>query len=118
MNYLRLDRDQDLFPRNFDSAGAVLQVDFEFTSGSDASNYINFAYIGGQNLRRYNAAWYGHWSRHGISTQDVIKTFADSQDGGGLNQNAMVYAYFGTPDVDFAYLRHIANGTETIADYS
>lgn len=117
-NYLRLDRDSDLFPTNFGSSGMVLRVDFAFTSGSDSSNYINIAYIGGQNLRRYNAAWYGHWSRNGIATQDDIKTFADTDDAGGKNQSATFYAYEGTPDRDFMYLRHINDASETIADYS
>lgn len=118
LNYLRLDRDADLHPANFASAGMELKVKFEFTSGSDASNYINFAYIGGQNLKRYNAAWYGHWSRNGFATLKAKKTFDDTDDAGGKNQSALFYAFEDSPDRDIMYLRHINDGSETVADYS
>ena len=115
-NYLRLDRDADLWPRVFASAGAVLQVDVVFATGSDASNYINIGFMGGQNLRRYNAAWWGHWSQTGISTEGVSKAFADSTSAAGVNASALTYAYYGTPDYDFAYLP--SSGMVTIADYT
>lgn len=117
-NYLRLDRDEDLFPINFDSGDSVLQIDFAFTSGSDASNYINFAFAGGQNLTRWNGVWWGHWSQNGISTLGDTKEIQDSQDGNGLNQNALYYAYHGTAFADFAYLNHSTGSPITIADYT
>lgn len=117
-NYLRLDRDQDLFPKNFASAGMQLKVKIEFTSGSDASNYANLCFVGGQNYRRFNAAWYGHWSRTGKATLKVKKSFADSDDAGGKNQSALSYAFEDSPDRDVFYLRHVGDGSETIADYS
>lgn len=116
-NYLRLDRNSSLFPVNFDTSGANLDIDFDFTSGSDASNYINFCYIGGQNLRPFNGAWYGHWSQDGISTLDVVKTLTATDSGAGLNQLAMFYAYEDRADRDFLYLRHVGAGN-TIADYT
>jgi hypothetical protein len=117
-NYLRLDRDQDLFPKNFASAGMQLKVKIEFTSGSDASNYANLCFVGGQNLRRFNAAWYGHWSRTGKATLKAKKSFADTDDAGGKNQSALQYAFEDSPDRDVFYLRHVGDGSETIADYS
>lgn len=116
-NYLRLDRDSDLWPANFYSAGMRLRVDVAFTTG-DASNYINLAFIGGQNYRRYNAGWYGHWSRNGFATAGDVKTLAHSADNSGLNQRALLLAYHGTDAQDEAYLRHIGDSSETIADYT
>jgi hypothetical protein len=117
-NYLLLDRDRDLFPSRFDTSGAVIQVDFETTGASDASNHVNFAFIGGQNMRMFNGAYYAVWSRNGISTLDDLNSITDSQDGTGLNQNALYYAYHGTEAANHAYLRHIDDASETIPDYS
>lgn len=116
-NYLRLDRDKDLWPDNFYSAGMRLRVDVAFTGG-DAGNYINLAYIGGQNYRRFNGGWYGHWSRNGFATPGAVETLAHSADNSGLNQRALALAYHGTDAQDEAYLRHIGDTTETIADYA
>jgi hypothetical protein len=95
-----------------------LKVKVEFTSGSDASNYVNLAFVGGQNLRRFNGAYYGHWSRTGKSTLKAKKSFADTDDAGGKNQSALFYAYEDSPHRDVMYLRHINDGSETVADYS
>lgn len=116
-NYLLLDRDRDLFPSQFDSGDNKLIVDVAMTTG-DASNYLNVAYIGGQNMRMFNGAYYANWSRNGLSTLNDLNTWADSQDGAGLNQNALYYAYHGTEAANYAYLRHIDDGSETIADYT
>lgn len=116
-NYLILDRDRDLFPSQFDSGDNVLQIDVAMTTG-DASNYINLAYVGGQNMVNFNGAYYAVWSRNGVSTLYDLNSLADSQDGAGLNQNALYYAYHGTEAANYAYLRHIDDGTETIADYT
>ena len=116
-NYLRLDRDSDLYPVNFYSAGMRLRVDVAFTSG-DASNYINLAFVGGQNYRRFNAGWYGHWSRNGFATAGDVKTMAHSADNSGLIQRALLLAYHGTDAQDEAYLRHIGDASETISDYT
>lgn len=117
-NYLRLDRDRDLWPSQFASSDAALQVDFEFTSGSDASNYINLAGIFGQVYKRFDGAWYGVWSRNGVATAlGSVGSFADTMTTAGKNQTALWLAYYDLPDVrDFAYLR--SSGSPTLADYT
>lgn len=116
-NYVILDRDRDLFPSLFDSGDNVLQIDVAMTTG-DTSNYINIGGVYGQNMRMFNGAYYAVWSRNGVSTLLDNNALADSQDGDGKNQNALYYAYHGTDAANYAYLRHIGDGTETIADYS
>jgi hypothetical protein len=115
-NYLRLDRDRDLFPSQFGSSDAMLQVDFEFTSGSDSSNYINVGGIYGQNYKRFDGLWYGHWSRNGVATLlGSVGSFADTMTTAGKNQTALFLALHKVaPHV--AYLRH--SGSPTLADYT
>lgn len=119
-NYLRLDRDKDLFPKNFSGSGFTLAVEFAFTSGSDSSNYINFGGFFGQNYKQFDGPWYGHWSRTGYSalslTQAAPFTFADTMTAAGKNATALYYAYHLTADRVHAYLPE--SGAPTIADYS
>lgn len=117
-NYLRLDRDRDLWPSQFASSDAALQIDFEFTSGSDSSNYINLAGVFGQNFTRFDGPWYAVWSRNGVATAlGSVGSFADTMTTAGKNQTALYLAYNGLPGArDFAYLR--SSGSPTLADYT
>ena len=119
-NYLRLDRDKDLYPKNFSGSGFALSVEFAFTSGSDASNYINFGGFFGQNYKQHDGPFYGHWSRTGLSalslSQAAAFTFADTMTSAGKNATALYLAYHLTNDRLSAYLPE--SGSPTIADYS
>jgi hypothetical protein len=116
-NYLRLDRDKDLYPRNFDTAGATLAIEFAFTSGTDSSNYINFGFMGGQVYKQFDGPFYGHWSRTGISTINLLTpafSLADTMTSDGRNARALYFAYHRTADRVNAYLPEAAS--PTIAD--
>jgi len=119
-NYLRLDRDKDLFPKNFGDSGHTLAVEFAFTSGSDASNYINFGGFFGQIYKQFDGPFYGHWSRTGLSALSLSQaapfTFADTMTSAGKNATALYLAYHLTPDRLHAYLPE--SGSPTIADYT
>ena len=117
-NYLRLDRDKDLYPINFDSGASTLAVEFAFTSGTDSSNYINFAGFFGQVYKNFDGPFYGHWSRNGVSTLFGAFTFADSMTATGLNQTALALTYQGTAIGPYAYLPSVGGGAETLADYT
>lgn len=112
-NYLRLDRDKDLYPVNFEQSAAVLSVEVALTSGSDSSNYVNVCFVGGQNYRQFDGLWYGHWSRTAPSAQFGSFSFADTMSQESVCAWALYLAYHATADRQHAFLREAASPSIT-----
>lgn len=115
-NFLRPDRNKLLFPKQFVTPGQELSVEVEFASGSDASNYINICYFGGQLYSRFDGPHYGHWSTEGQAELGQTMTFEDEMSTDGRNATAFYLAYHGTALAQDAYLPEDAS--PTIADYA
>lgn len=114
-NYLSIDRDLDMYPENFDSATAVIQLDVECTTGSAAA-YTTIGAILGQVAKQFNGNFWFAWSQVGKSTLGQTATYADTMTVAGKNATALYLAYHTTKDRDNAWLPAAAAGS--LDDYA
>ncbi len=109
--HLFLDLDKDLFPVNFDSAGAKWKI--RFTNDQLNTDSI---YIGGfipQAMLNFEGHWFSHFSDESEPVSEETKTWADSMVPTGDINDALSFVYH---DLAPGWAHLPSSGTATIAD--
>jgi hypothetical protein len=110
--YLKIDRDSDLFPLNFDADDATVSI----TIATDAAN-ANYVVLGGIYVaegKRHEGVWYFHFSHTADSVLDSTVSWADSCDFAGKRQDLIAWMHEDDEGRNYAYL--CTTGTNTLAD--
>lgn len=108
---LAVDRDQDLYPNNFDQADANWQLSIATGAGA-GSNELVFAGFWAIKLTKYNDFWYGVFSDDSEAVLGATVTFADTQTNAGEIQDTLDFAF--QDEGIGAYL--MTAGTNTLND--
>lgn len=104
------DRDADLYPVNFDSAGGVFSVQIQ--NDAAMTKYILVAGIFVAQGTQFEDCWYFHFSHSSYPAINATLTFADTSTAAGIIQDRLSFIY--GDDLVGAYL--MTAGTNTLAD--
>lgn len=110
--HLFLDLDKDLYPVNFDSAGAKWKIRFT----NDTNNSSNAIYIAGvlpYQMLNFEGHWYSHYSDESEPTVEQTESFADSLTVLGKVNDVLSFVYH---DLAPGWAHLPSSGTATIAD--